>query len=306
MAIVTGGAQGIGRATVEELLGRGCRVCASDVQGDKVRASTAELDPGGEASMAIEVDVTSTEQVEEMVARTVERFGGLDILVNNAGGSGHIGIDHIEDVTDEVFERVVDGNLKSAFLCSRAAAPMMKERRYGRIVNLSSISAKGAFGARGPSAARLPYAGAKAGIIGLTNQLAKDLGPVGYHGECGDAGCDSDGARGTGGGAVQGVVRGGAGEDSRFYTAGEGGKGGGSGVGDRVPVLGGGELCVGGDDRGDGRGVGGSGVHGRGGCGITERWEGQGRRMGWLPRMESWTRKAQGYRRNDPTWERHT
>lgn len=179
VAIVTGGAQGIGRATVAELLGRGCRVCASDVQWEKLRASVAELDPDGEASMAIQVDVTLTEQVQEMVARTIERFGGLDILVNNAGGSGHIGIDHIEDVTDEIFDRVTGGNLKSAFICSRAVAPVMKEQRYGRIVNLSSISAKGAFGARGPSAARLPYAGAKAGIIGFTSQLAKDLGPWG-------------------------------------------------------------------------------------------------------------------------------
>ena len=179
VAIVTGGAQGIGRATVAELLGRGCRVCAVDLQGDKVRESMAELDSSGDWVVTMEVDVTSTEQVEEMVGRTLERFGRLDILVNNAGGSGHVGIDHIEDVTDDIFERVVDGNLKSAFLCTRAAAPVMKERRYGRVVNLSSISAKGAFGARGPSAARLPYAGAKAGIIGLTNQLAKDLGPWG-------------------------------------------------------------------------------------------------------------------------------
>ena len=179
VAIVTGGAQGIGRATVAELLGRGCRVCAVDLQGDKVRESMAELDSSGDWVVTMEVDVTSTEQVEGMVSRTLERFGRLDILVNNAGGSGHVGIDHIEDVTDDIFERVVNGNLKSAFLCTRAVAPEMKERRYGRVVNLSSISAKGAFGARGPSAARLPYAGAKAGIIGLTNQLAKDLGPWG-------------------------------------------------------------------------------------------------------------------------------
>ena len=179
VAIVTGGAQGIGRATVTELLERGCRVCAVDLQGDKVRESMAELDASGDWVMTMEVDVTSTAQVEEMVSRTLERFGRLDILVNNAGGSGHVGIDHIEDVTDEIFEKVVDGNLKSAFLCTRATAPLMKERGYGRVVNLSSISAKGAFGARGPSAARLPYAGAKAGIIGLTNQLAKDLGPWG-------------------------------------------------------------------------------------------------------------------------------
>ena len=179
VAIVTGGAQGIGRATVAELLGRGCRVCAVDLQGDKVRESMAALDASGDWVVTMQVDVTSTEQVGEMVSRTLERFGRLDILVNNAGGSGHVGIDHIEDVTDDIFERVVDTNLKSAFLCTRAAAPLMKERRYGRVVNLSSISAKGAFGARGPSAARLPYAGAKAGIIGLTNQLAKDLGPWG-------------------------------------------------------------------------------------------------------------------------------
>ena len=149
VAIVTGGAQGIGRATVAELLGRGCRVCAVDLQGDKVRESMAELDASGDCVMTMEVDVTSTEQVEEMVARTLERFVRLDILVNNAGGSGLVGIDHIEDVTDDIFERVVDGNLKSAFLCTRAAAPVMKERRYGRVVNLSSISAKGAFGRGG-------------------------------------------------------------------------------------------------------------------------------------------------------------
>ena len=179
VAIVTGGAQGIGRATVAELMGRGCQVCAVDLQGDKVRQSMADLDPTGKSVLTLEVDVTSTEQVEKMVRQTVERFGRVDILVNNAGGSGHVGIDHIEDVTDEIFERVVDANLKSAFLCTRAVAPIMKEHRYGKVVNLSSISAKGAFGARGPSAARLPYAGAKAGIIGLTNQLARDLGPWG-------------------------------------------------------------------------------------------------------------------------------
>ncbi len=179
VAIVTGGAQGIGRATVAELLARGCQVCASDLQGEKLRASVEDMDPDGESLITLEADATSTEQVVEVTARAMERFGGIDILVNNAGGSGHIGIDHIEDVTDEIFERVVDANLKSAFLCIRAAVPIMKERRYGRIVNLSSISAKGAFGSRGPSAARLPYAGAKAGIVGLTSQLAKDLGPWG-------------------------------------------------------------------------------------------------------------------------------
>src|SRR2546425_10945675 len=94
-------------------------------------------------------------------------------------GSGTIGVDAIEDVSEELWDEIVDANLKSAYLCSRAVVPHMKARRQGNIINFSSMSAKGAFGARGTSAARLPYAGAKAGIIGLTSQLAKDLGPFG-------------------------------------------------------------------------------------------------------------------------------
>jgi NAD(P)-dependent dehydrogenase (short-subunit alcohol dehydrogenase family) len=90
-----------------------------------------------------------------------------------------VGVDQIEEVSEELWDEIVDANLKSAFLCCRAVVPPMKARRQGSIVNFSSMSAKGAFGSRGTSAARLPYAGAKAGIIGFTSQLAKDLGPFG-------------------------------------------------------------------------------------------------------------------------------
>ena len=211
VAIVTGGAQGIGRATVAELLGRGCRVCASDVQGEKVRATVAELDPGGEMTMALETDVTSTEQVEEMVARTVERFGGLDILVNNAGGSGHIGIDHIEDVTDEIFERVTDGNLKSAFLCSRAAAPVMKKAEVWEDSEPVIYFGEGGVRGEGAVSGEAAVCRGEGGDHRADEPAGEGPGPVGDHGECGDAGGDSDGARGAGIGAIQGAFRRGAG-----------------------------------------------------------------------------------------------
>ena len=179
VSIVTGAAQGIGKAIVAELLSRGSYVTAVDLQGVKLRHSMESIDISPDQWMALETDVTNTSQVRVMVADCIERFGKVNILVNNAGGSGDTGIDHIEHVTDEILEQVINVNFKSVFLCSREVASAMKEKHYGRIVNLSSISAKGTFGHRGPSAARLPYAGAKAGVVGFTNQLAKDLGPFG-------------------------------------------------------------------------------------------------------------------------------
>ncbi len=109
----------------------------------------------------------------------LEVYSAIDILVNNAGGSGTVGVDQIDEISDELWQEMIDGNLKSAFLCCRTLAPHMQQRRQGSIINFSSMSAKGAFGPRGTSAARLPYAGAKAGILGFTSQLAKDLGPFG-------------------------------------------------------------------------------------------------------------------------------
>ena len=179
VAIVTGAAQGIGKAIARMLVERGAMVVASDVQGEKVAKAILEFDAPAENLASVETDVTDSAQISKMVDLALERFGRVDILVNNAGGSGTVGIDHIEDVTDELLDQITDRNFKSAFLCCREVAPHMKSKGSGRIVNFSSMSAKGSFGPRGPSAARLPYAGAKAGIVGFTNQLAKDLGPFG-------------------------------------------------------------------------------------------------------------------------------
>jgi 3-oxoacyl-[acyl-carrier protein] reductase len=179
VALVTGAAQGIGRAVAEALGDAGARLVVSDLQAEKLTRLVAELTERGYKVVGTAADVTRAAQVEHMVQQGLTAFGQLDILVNNAGGSGNVGIDQIDDVTEELWDTIVNANLKSAYLCCRAVVPHMKIRRQGSIINFSSMSAKGAFGSLGTSAVRLPYAGAKAGIIGFTSQLAKDLGPCG-------------------------------------------------------------------------------------------------------------------------------
>jgi NAD(P)-dependent dehydrogenase (short-subunit alcohol dehydrogenase family) len=179
VALVTGAAQGIGRAVAEALGAAGASLMVSDQQAEKLARTAVELQGQGYRVASMAANVTSAAQAEAMVQHSVTSFGQVDILVNNAGGSGNIGIDQIEDVTEELWDAVVDANLKSAYLCCRAVVPHMKARRQGSIINFSSMSARGAFGPLGTSAVRLPYAGAKAGIVGLTSQLAKDLGPSG-------------------------------------------------------------------------------------------------------------------------------
>ena len=180
-AVITGAAQGIGRAIARELAGGGARLVVCDVQGDRVEQAAAELLDGGAEAVSFQANLTETSQVNELIELTARTYGRVDILVNAAGGSGNVGITDVEDVTDEIWDSVIDSNLKSAFLCCRAAVPHMKRQRYGKIVNFSSMSAKSAFGPRGTTAARLPYTGAKAGIDGLTKQLAKDLAPFGVY-----------------------------------------------------------------------------------------------------------------------------
>lgn len=178
-ALITGAAQGIGRAIAEALGDAGARLVISDIQAEKLTHTAAALTNLGYHVTCVPADVTMPGQVDELVQQALTAYGSIDILVNDAGGSGNVGIQHIEDVTEELWDSVVDANLKSAFLCCRAVVPHMKARQQGSIINFSSMSAKGSFGALGTSAVRLPYAGAKAGIIGFTAQLAKDVGPFG-------------------------------------------------------------------------------------------------------------------------------
>jgi 3-oxoacyl-[acyl-carrier protein] reductase len=178
-AIVTGAAQGIGYATAQRLAAEGAAVVMVDVNGNTLSTAAEKLRGTGAAVLDVALDVCAAAQVGEMVDAALRKFGAIDILVNNAGGSGAATATEIEAVSEEIWDRVMSLNLKSAFLCCRAVVPHMKARRYGRIVNLSSGIAKGAGRATGTAGAVLPYASAKAAILGLTFTLAKLLAPSG-------------------------------------------------------------------------------------------------------------------------------
>lgn len=168
VALVTGAAQGIGLATAERFAAEGAKLVMADLNGAKVRAAAARL-----SAIGVEADLGSAAGAQAAVVKAIESHGALDILVNNAGGSGRVTATEIESVTDEIWDQVVGLNLKSTFLCCRAAIPHMRKRGYGRIVNVSSGIARGAGRPTGTAGAVLPYAAAKAGVLGLTFTLAK-------------------------------------------------------------------------------------------------------------------------------------
>jgi 3-oxoacyl-[acyl-carrier protein] reductase len=163
-ALVTGGARGIGLAVASRLAAEGARVALADVDGTAVESAAAKV---GGGAFAIAADVTKTPQVEAMVKRVVETWGRLDVLVNNAGITGRSF--PIWEVSDEDWARVIDVDLTSVFLCCRAAIKAMLAQGSGRIVNIASIAGKEG------NPTLVPYSSAKAGVIGLTKALAKEV-----------------------------------------------------------------------------------------------------------------------------------
>ncbi len=174
IGIVTGAAQGLGLAIATRLVREGGCVVMADIQAQKVAGAARSLDPHGEATLAVAVDTTSSPSVTAMVEAAIGRFGRLDMLVNVAGGSGDQIVDGIDDMTDEVWDTVIARNLRSTFACAKAAVPHLRHSGNARILNFSSGAVQGVT-TKTTIAAPLAYASAKAGIHGLTNQLAKDL-----------------------------------------------------------------------------------------------------------------------------------
>lgn len=173
-AIITGAAKGIGRATAELFVAEGANVCVFDIEPDDATVldwlrRSAERSPG---LLYRRVDVTSERDVEEGIAAALKRFGGIDILVNNAGK----GLDPapLEDVQPGDWEFMLRLNLTSAFLCTRAVIRTMKAQGRGRVVNVSSQA-----GRSKSELSNLPYASAKAGLLGFTRNLAFEVGPFG-------------------------------------------------------------------------------------------------------------------------------
>lgn len=166
VAIVTGAARGIGAAIARALDARGATVVVADVSGDE-NALAAELTNG----LGMHCDVAIEEDVEAMIAQTVERFGRLDVLCNNAGIDGELG--PLSETSTANFDRVVDVNMRGVFFGMRQAIPAMITGGGGSIVNIASIAGVVAFA--GTSA----YAASKAGVIGLTRVAALEYGAAG-------------------------------------------------------------------------------------------------------------------------------
>ena len=174
-AVVTGAARGIGFAITERLLASGARVAIWDADKDAIEAAREKLG-AGKAVAGQRVDVTKAANVERAREATLKAFGKIDILVNNAGISGPTVKTWEYPVAD--WQRVIDIDLTGVFLCCRAVAPHMMANKYGRIVNIASVAGKEG----NPNAPA--YSAAKAGVIGLTKTLGKELAQTGVLANC--------------------------------------------------------------------------------------------------------------------------
>lgn len=174
VALVTGGAMGIGRATVVRLAGAGAAGIAINYRssGEEAEQVAAEVRSIGAEAICVRGDVKSDADVRRMVQEVGERFGRLDVLVNNAGVTHWIPVADLEGLTDAVWDDVLDVNLKGAFRCTRAAAPLLSETR-GMVVNVASISGI----LTTATSSSLAYGAAKAALIHLTRGLAIALAP---------------------------------------------------------------------------------------------------------------------------------
>ena len=171
IAFVTGGGRGIGRGIGLVLARNGADVVVADLNAENAEAVANEVRALGRSSTSVALDVTDAETTESAVSQALERFGRIDILVNNAGTIGAPGWEARETPSEQDWDFIFDVNVKGIVKVTAAVAPQMKERAYGKIINLASIA--GRQGAnRNP-----PYNVSKAGVISLTQSQAFELAP---------------------------------------------------------------------------------------------------------------------------------
>ncbi len=170
--IVTGGAHGIGRAYCEGLAAEGARVVVTDIDGQGAEAVAASLGEAGHDALAVAADVAHPESTDTMARLIMERFGRIDGLINNAAIYQRPAVTRgpFEEISVDEWDRLMGVNLRGVFLCCRAVVPHMKEQGSGKIVNISSGTVFNG------STQMLHYVTSKAGVIGLTRSLARELG----------------------------------------------------------------------------------------------------------------------------------
>ena len=166
VAVVTGGSRGIGKATALRLAGEGAKVVITSTTEEGSKKVADEIVKNGGEAIGVKCDVTNREDVKALMKTAFDTYGSLDILVNNAGVTRD---SSFLKLTEDKWDAVLDTNLKAIYICCQEAIPYMKEKGYGRIVNLSSRAGQtGVFG-------QANYSASKAGVIGLTRALATEF-----------------------------------------------------------------------------------------------------------------------------------
>jgi meso-butanediol dehydrogenase / (S,S)-butanediol dehydrogenase / diacetyl reductase len=174
VSVVTGGGSGIGRAIAERFAREGSTVVVADLHGDRAEAVASAIDETGGTAMAVEADVSTSDGVAHVFARTEEVFAPVDILVNNAGAS--IGND-LRTIEPDVWDRNFAIVLKSAYMCTKAALPGMIAKEKGAIINIASVNGLMGLGEEA-------YSAAKAGMVNLTQNTAIRYGQYGVRANC--------------------------------------------------------------------------------------------------------------------------
>ena len=173
-ALVTGAARGIGKAEALALAAEGCAIAINDIDRDAAEATASELRASGTRAVVCIGDVSEEAGAQAVVREAHAGLGRLDILVNNAGAGGRYLGRNAEDMSIDDWDIIVRTHLRSTFLCSKFAVPLMRENGFGRIVNTSSMNVTG-----GGRPGVTNYSAAKAGVIGFTRTLAKEVGSAG-------------------------------------------------------------------------------------------------------------------------------
>lgn len=175
VAIVTGGARGLGRAFCLAFAQAGTAVAVADLNFEQAQETAAQIMTNGGESLALAVDVSDEASTQRMAAQTAERWGRIDILVNNAAIYGGLARKPFDEITPDEWDKVMAVNVKGPWLCAKAVASWMKAQQAGKIINISSATFFSG------SANWAHYVTSKGGVIGLTRALAKELGEYGIN-----------------------------------------------------------------------------------------------------------------------------
>lgn len=178
VAVITGGASGMGKGTALKFASEGCDVAVVDLQLEGAQKVADQIKGMGRRAIAVKVDISQSAEVNAMAERVIHEFGKVDILCNYAGGTAGVKGGNIETATEQDWDKVIGINLKGTFLVCKAIIPHMKAQKYGKVINCASM------GGVHPSVSVLHYHSAKAGVIGLTLNLAFELASFGIYVNC--------------------------------------------------------------------------------------------------------------------------